>query len=234
VLLHAALFFGALSAATTIAAFWPGLVHARVWIGLPVGVILIALVTWNASIISQAPNVEMALGAAAFGAAAGVRLAMRRWSWMGAQLFAAATLASVAYLIYAGSITYVVARDTVYLVASSLLLLLEGAALSLSLSYLFEIVDTLSRSSERPHPSDPNHLPKVAVQVPAYNEPLEVVSETLDALAALDYPDLIVQVVDNNTPDRETWMALQARCEKLGPRFHSCTSRTGPATRRVP
>ena len=168
---------------------------------------------------------------------------MQRWSWMGAQLYAAATLASIAYLLYAGSITYVVARDAVYLVASGLLLVLELAALGLSLSYLFEIVDTISRTSDRPHPSDPNYLPKVAVQIPAYNEPLEVVGETLDALAALDYPDLIVQVVDNNTPDRETWTALQARCEKLGPRFQFMHLENWPgykagalneATRRLP
>ena len=242
-LLHAALFFGALSAVATIAAFWPGLIQARLWIGLPVGVLVIALVTWNASILSQTQSFEIALGAGAFVATALLRVTMQRWSWMGAQLYAAATLASIAYLLYAGSITYVVARDAVYLVASGLLLVLELAALGLSLSYLFEIVDTISRTSDRPHPSDPNYLPKVAVQIPAYNEPLEVVGETLDALAALDYPDLIVQVVDNNTPDRETWTALQARCEKLGPRFQFMHLENWPgykagalneATRRLP
>ena len=242
-LLHAALFFGALSAATTIAAFWPGLIQARVWFALPVGVILIALLTWNASILGQDPNYEVGLAGAAFIATAVVRAAMRRWSWVGAQLFAAATLASVFYLLYAASITYVVARDAVYLVASSLLLVLEIAALALALSYLFEIVDTLSRRSERLHPTDPSYLPKVAVQIPAYNEPLEVVGETLDALAVVDYPDLIVQVVDNNTPDRETWTALQAKCEQLGARFQFMHLENWPgykagalneATRRLP
>src|SRR5205807_2607805 len=191
VLLHAALFFGALSAVATIAAFWPGLIQARLWIGLPVGVLVIALVTWNASILSQTQSFEIALGAGAFVATALLRVTMQRWSWMGAQLYAAATLASIAYLLYAGSITYVVARDAVYLVASGLLLVLELAALGLSLSYLFEIVDTISRTSDRPHPSDPNYLPKVAVQIPAYNEP----DRTLASIAYLLYAGSITYVV---------------------------------------
>jgi cellulose synthase/poly-beta-1,6-N-acetylglucosamine synthase-like glycosyltransferase len=243
VLLHAALYFGALSALITIAAFLPGVIRARIWIGVPVGVLLVVLVTWNASILANDRDLEVELGVVALVVTALIRALMRRWSWLGAQLFAAALLATIAYLLYAASITYAVASDAVYLVASSLLLLLELAALSLSLSYLFEIVDTVSRSSEPVHPSDPNHLPKVVVQVPAYNEPLDVVGETLKALAAVDYPDLIVQVVDNNTPDKATWEALKAECEKLGPRFQFMHLENWPgfkagalneATRRLP
>ena len=242
-LLHAALFFAALTAIITVAALWPGLIRARFWAGVPVGVILLAIVTWNASIISGTRDFELELAAVAGVATLLTRLVWRRWSWIGAELFAAATLASGAYLLYAASITYVVAVDLVYLVASSLLLLLELAALTLSLSYLFEIVDTLSRMSDRSHPADRNYRPKVAVQVPAYNEPIEVITETLNALAALDYPDLIVQVVDNNTPDREVWTALQALCETLGSRFQFMHLENWPgykagalneATRRLP
>ena len=242
-LLHAALFYGALSAAITVAAFWPGLVNARSWFSVPVAAVLLALVTWNATILSGTRDFELVLAAWAAGATIAVRLAFRRWSWIGAQLFAAGLLATVAYLLYAGSITYALGREPVYLAASTLLLLLELAALALSLSYLFEIVDTVSRTTEPRHRNDPNYLPKVAVQVPAYNEPLEVISQTLEALAALDYPDLIVQVVDNNTPDRENWMALQALCEKLGPRFQFMHLENWPgykagalneATRRLP
>src|SRR4029077_7613728 len=57
------------------------------------------------------------------------------------------------------------------------------------------------------------------IQVPAYNEPIEVVTETLNALAKGDYPDLIVQVVDNNPPEEATWRALESLCKQLGPRF---------------
>ena len=49
-LLHAALFFGALSAVVTIAAFVPGIIRARIWAGLPLGLGLIALVAWNGNV----------------------------------------------------------------------------------------------------------------------------------------------------------------------------------------
>src|SRR5262249_2295528 len=77
----------------------------------------------------------------------------------------------------------------------------------------------LTRKPDPPHRLDADYLPKVAVQVPTYNEPMEVVTETLHSLAALDYPDLIVQVVDNNTPDEASWRALEKLCAELGPRF---------------
>src|SRR5438552_14456923 len=136
--------------------------------------------------------------------------------------------------------------ETLYTVVhfgTSMLLILELAALSLSMLYLYEIVDTLSRVSDPVHHVEPHSLPKVAVQVPAYNEPLEVMRETLSALVKLDYPNLIVQVVDNNTPDRENWTALKAECERLGARFQFMHLENWPgfkagalneATRRLP
>ena len=242
-ILHAALYFGALSVLTTVGALTPRLMRARIWAGLPFGVALIGAVTLAAGLIWHDMRLEGILGASAVGCTLLARAAMRRWSWIGAQLMAEAALASISYLAFAGSVTYVVARDPVYLVTSSLLLVLELVALALSLSYLFEIVDALSRRGGVVHSFHRDHLPRVAVQVPAYNEPLEVVRETLQSLAELDYPDLIVQVVDNNTPDRETWGALKAECERLGPRFQFMHLENWPgfkagalneATRRLP
>ncbi len=43
--------------------------------------------------------------------------------------------------------------------------------------------------------------------------------ETLDALAALDYPDYEVLVIDNNTRDEAVWRPVQEHCQKLGSRF---------------
>jgi len=61
--------------------------------------------------------------------------------------------------------------------------------------------------------------PKVSVHVPAYNEPADMMIETLDALAKLDYPDFEVLVIDNNTRDEAVWRPVQIHCEKLGARF---------------
>lgn len=62
-------------------------------------------------------------------------------------------------------------------------------------------------------------LPFVSVHVPAYNEPPELLRETLDALAALDYPAFEVLVVDNNTKDPSVWQPVEAHCLRLGARF---------------
>ncbi len=62
-------------------------------------------------------------------------------------------------------------------------------------------------------------LPMVSVHVPAYNEPPEMMIETLNALAALDYPRFEVIVMDNNTKDPAVWQPVAAHCQSLGDRF---------------
>ncbi len=61
--------------------------------------------------------------------------------------------------------------------------------------------------------------PKVSIHVPAYNEPAEMMKETLAALARLDYANFEVVVVDNNTKDPAVWQPVEAYCLELGPRF---------------
>jgi cellulose synthase/poly-beta-1,6-N-acetylglucosamine synthase-like glycosyltransferase/exo-beta-1,3-glucanase (GH17 family) len=62
-------------------------------------------------------------------------------------------------------------------------------------------------------------LPKVSIQIPAYRENPEMLIETLNSCAALDYPDFEVVVIINNTADESLWRPVQAHCVKLGPRF---------------
>jgi exo-beta-1,3-glucanase (GH17 family)/cellulose synthase/poly-beta-1,6-N-acetylglucosamine synthase-like glycosyltransferase len=61
--------------------------------------------------------------------------------------------------------------------------------------------------------------PKVSVHVPAYNEPAQMLIETLDALARLDYSNFEVLVIDNNTRDEAVWRPVEAHCARLGERF---------------
>jgi hypothetical protein len=60
---------------------------------------------------------------------------------------------------------------------------------------------------------------KVSLHVPVHAEPPELVMATLDALAALDYPNFEVLVIDNNTEDSALWRPVEAHCLRLGPRF---------------
>ncbi len=61
--------------------------------------------------------------------------------------------------------------------------------------------------------------PKVSVHLPIHNEPPEVVRETLEALAKLDYPDYEVVVIDNNTKNPAVWQPVEADCKRLGEKF---------------
>ncbi|SDH58217.1 Exo-beta-1,3-glucanase, GH17 family [Pseudomonas panipatensis] len=70
-----------------------------------------------------------------------------------------------------------------------------------------------------PVTADEAYRPKVSIHVPCYNEPPEMLKETLNALAKLDYPDYEVLVIDNNTKDPAVWEPVQAHCELLGPKF---------------
>lgn len=61
--------------------------------------------------------------------------------------------------------------------------------------------------------------PKVSIHVPAYCEPPDMLRQTLDAVARLDYPNYECVVVINNTPDPALWRPVEEHCRKLGPRF---------------
>ena len=62
-------------------------------------------------------------------------------------------------------------------------------------------------------------FPKVSLHVPAYFEPPEMLKQTLDAVARLDYPNFECVVIINNTPDPEFWQPIQDHCRALGERF---------------
>jgi cellulose synthase/poly-beta-1,6-N-acetylglucosamine synthase-like glycosyltransferase len=61
--------------------------------------------------------------------------------------------------------------------------------------------------------------PLVSVHLACCNEPPEMVIATLDSLAALDYRNFEVIVVDNNTQDEALWKPVQAHVAELGERF---------------
>ncbi|WP_341522952.1 glycosyltransferase [Pseudomonas sp. G.S.17] len=85
---------------------------------------------------------------------------------------------------------------------------------------LAEAVWTHKRRREfLPVETDNAYRPKVSIHVPCYNEPPEMVKQTLNALAALDYPDFEVLLIDNNTKDPAVWEPVKAHCEMLGSRF---------------
>lgn len=69
----------------------------------------------------------------------------------------------------------------------------------------------------KPMPPDTiKRFPKVSLHLPCYNEPPEMVKLTIDSLLALDYPNLEILVLDNNTKKEEVWKPIEAYCATLG------------------
>jgi exo-beta-1,3-glucanase (GH17 family)/cellulose synthase/poly-beta-1,6-N-acetylglucosamine synthase-like glycosyltransferase len=68
-------------------------------------------------------------------------------------------------------------------------------------------------------PAADGAFPKVSIHVPAYFEPPEMLKQTLDAVARLDYPNFECVVIINNTPDPAFWQPIQDQCRALGERF---------------
>ena len=70
-----------------------------------------------------------------------------------------------------------------------------------------------------PGTSLPEKLPLVSIHIPAYREPPEMLRQTLDSVAQLDWPNFECVVVINNTPDPALWEPVEDHCRLLGPRF---------------
>ena len=98
------------------------------------------------------------------------------------------------------------------------------AILAILLINGFEFTEVLWRRSWVRHagmlrPDPPARQPFVSIHLACYNEPPEMVIITLDSLAALQYENYEVLVIDNNTKDPAIWKPVQEYCEKLGTKF---------------
>jgi cellulose synthase/poly-beta-1,6-N-acetylglucosamine synthase-like glycosyltransferase len=100
----------------------------------------------------------------------------------------------------------------------------QALLLLLLMADSFELAETIFGVERRRHPlivpaAPGTKLPKVSIHLPICNEPPEMVRQTLDALARLDYADFEVLVVDNNTKDPAIWEPVAEYCSRLGPKF---------------
>ena len=164
------------------------------------------LATFNLGIASLVPAVVGLV----------ILLLPRHWHVSGSLFYASLLVAFATYSIYLVRATFLLGGDAVGVVLGALLLVFELAAMLLLVTSAFEMVDALAaRPPELPAASEPARWPMVCLQVPAYNEPPELVIETLRSLVALDYPALRVQVIDNNTTEEQLWHPVQAECERL-------------------
>ena len=145
------------------------------------------------------------------------------WNWFGQTTWTMSVLSAVLYIAYSFAVTAFTPLNPLSFLFSFVLFSAELFAIGLSLSYTFEMLDVCTRFrwNHVAGPAQPvsGYTPKVSLQVPAYNEPLEVVEATLRTLARMNYPNYEVLLIDNNTPDEATWRPLESLCKELGPNF---------------
>ena len=117
---------------------------------------------------------------------------------------------------------------THYFVLGSLIAMIVGAALLVPLiAIMKQRLDELAaiifgggpKRLLAPGHIVPDRRPFVSIHIPAYREPPEMLRQTLDSVAKLDWPNFECIVVINNTPEASYWRPIEEHCELLGPRF---------------
>ncbi len=140
----------------------------------------------------------------------------------------AGVLALTAHAIGAWSANVVDYWVTHYFVLGSQLALFVGAGLLVPLIAIMkrrieELAAILFGAKPRrlltQGASLPERVPLVSIHIPACREPPEMLRQTLDSVAQLDWPNLECVVVINNTPDSALWSPIEDHCRLLGPRF---------------
>ncbi|HVV76512.1 MAG TPA: glycosyltransferase [Mycobacteriales bacterium] len=152
----------------------------------------------------------------------------RRWSGRAHLCWSATTYLFVAYLVFMIWWTFVSNLGTAGTIGGLILWVLELLAAFLGGAYMWELCDALGREAwlRRVHEGmptaaipAPEQLPFVSLHVPAYNEPPDMVIETLRSLVALDYPHYEIIALDDNTTDEATWRPVEAWCHEHGVKF---------------
>lgn len=137
-------------------------------------------------------------------------------------------LASIAFFAATGVVWIFYSYSRQYLTASTILV---GIVMSVGLFGVVLVVlaeahewaeaiwGSMERRAFKREDVSDELLPMVSVHVPAYNEPPDMMIETINALANLNYPRFEVIIMDNNTKDPEVWQPVEEHCRSLGPRF---------------
>jgi cellulose synthase/poly-beta-1,6-N-acetylglucosamine synthase-like glycosyltransferase len=122
--------------------------------------------------------------------------------------------ASLIFIVWASYVAIAATHSILEMVTASLVILLDLAAFVVWMSNINYQSDVLCRSRKgRPMPkADPSYQPFVSIHVPAYNEPPELLIETIKAAEAIDYPNFEVIVMDNNTKDPAVWGPVEEYC----------------------
>ncbi|MDE1893112.1 MAG: glycosyltransferase [Xanthomonadaceae bacterium] len=147
-----------------------------------------------------------------------------RFKLTGRFFFAALIQLACGLIVWAATLPFNFYLSWIDWTMLTLLFPAQIAILAILLINGFEFTEVLWRPTWMRHagmlrPDRPERQPFVSIHLACYNEPPEMVIVTLDSLAALDYANYEVLVIDNNTKDPAVWKPVQEYCEKLGKRF---------------
>ena len=135
-------------------------------------------------------------------------------SIVGKIFYASYATAGFTFLAFAALVTAAATRSIAETLTSALLILLDLGAFLVWNSNMNYVSDVLCRTRRsRPLPqADPTYQPMVSLHVPAYNEPPELLIETIKAVEQIDYPNFEIVVMDNNTTDPAVWGPVEEYC----------------------
>lgn len=184
------------------------------------GLLICAPICYAAHLIASnlwhlAPDYTWAAGLIVFVACALVIVLLPYWNPIGQLFLGTYVAAAGSYLGFASYLTFAAGLSVPGRVASVLLLILETLALLISGYFAFEGCDVLCRArpTRQITAPDPGYRPMVCLQVPAFNEPADMLIDTIRSLERIDYPNLEILVVDNNTEDPAIWRPVADYCE---------------------
>jgi cellulose synthase/poly-beta-1,6-N-acetylglucosamine synthase-like glycosyltransferase len=135
-------------------------------------------------------------------------------SVVGKLFYASYAAAGFTFLGYAAVVAANATRSIGEALTASLLILLDlGAFLvwNSNINYVSDVMCRTRRSRPLPE-ADPNYQPFVSLHIPAYNEPPELLIETIKAVEQIDYPNFEIVVMDNNTQDPAIWGPVEEYC----------------------
>lgn len=146
------------------------------------------------------------------------------WSFTGRLWLAILVQACVTTLVLGINVPadyYLSQRD---LIGLSLLIAATLITISVLLAHGYEFGEVLFKGIWKRRftplpPLPPEEEPFVSIHLACYNEPPEMVIETIASLAAMNYRNFEVLVIDNNTADEALWKPVEAYMADLGPNF---------------
>ncbi|MBI2078597.1 MAG: glycosyltransferase [Euryarchaeota archaeon] len=168
---------------------------------------------------------------AGFGGFVGLLVSRHPWRFYGVVTLISLVSVVTGFLGYSLVVTLPRVEDPFRPLALTLFVA-EAASLTLVVLYSFYTIDVATRKHWLKVPAGATHsryfVPRLAVQVPTFNEPADLVLSTLRSLMRLDYPRdrLVIMVLDDSTR-AECAEPLEAFCRENSLRYYRRRDRVG-------